>query len=85
MHGGFAEASVVMPRRSDYISVKTQYHGPHGSDRVTDMKHDIDQPIDILAIEREARRMRAEAFANAVRGLRARLFGRPATGAARTA
>lgn len=78
-----------MPRRSDYIGVKTDYHGPSGPDRVTDMKHDIDQPIDILAVEREARRLRAEAFAAAMRGLHARLFGRAATaqatGAARTA
>ena len=49
------------------------------------MKHDIDPPIDILAVEREARRLRAEAFATAVRALRTRLFGRAAPGAARTA
>jgi hypothetical protein len=49
------------------------------------MKHDIDKPIDLLAVEREARRLRAEAFSQAVRSLRARLFGRTVTGAARTA
>jgi hypothetical protein len=85
VHGGFAKVSVVMPRRGDYIRFNKDYHGPRRPNRVTDMKHDIDQPIDIIAVEREARRLRAEAFADAVRRLRARLFTRPATGAARTA
>ncbi|MGI1663221.1 RSP_7527 family protein [Palleronia sp. KMU-117] len=42
------------------------------------MKHQFDQPIDIHAIEREARRLRAEAFSQAMRGLRDRLLRRRA-------
>lgn len=53
------------------------------------MKQDITQPIDIFAIEREARRLRAVAIANAMRGLGDWLFRRNApaggTAAARTA
>jgi hypothetical protein len=46
--------------------------------RVTSMKHQFEQPIDIHAIEREARRLRAEAFSQAMRGLRDRLMRRRA-------
>jgi hypothetical protein len=46
--------------------------------RVTSMKHEFDQPIDLHAIEREARRLRAEAFSQALRGLRDRLLRRRA-------
>jgi hypothetical protein len=40
------------------------------------MKHDIHTPIDIVALEREARKLRAEMFAKALRDLGARLRGR---------
>lgn len=48
------------------------------------MKHDI-QTIDVIALEREARRLRAEAVAQALRGLVARLRGRAPNLASRTA
>lgn len=34
------------------------------------MKHDLTQPVDLLAVEREARRLRAEAFAQGLRNFR---------------
>lgn len=40
------------------------------------MQHDFERPIDLLAVEREARRLRAEAFAQAVRSLRDRFLRR---------
>jgi hypothetical protein len=49
------------------------------------MKHDIDSTIDLIAIEREARRLRAEAVAKALRSLGARLRRRAPKLAARTA
>jgi hypothetical protein len=40
------------------------------------MKHDTDTPIDVIALEREARRLRAEIVAKVLRDLGARLRGR---------
>jgi hypothetical protein len=53
------------------------------------MKHETHTHIDVIALEREARRLRAEAVAKAIRNLGARLRGRapalPAKTASRTA
>ena len=49
------------------------------------MQHDFDRPIDILAVEREARRLRAEAFAQAMSNLRDRFLRRERASDVRTA
>lgn len=49
------------------------------------MQHDFERPIDLLAIEREARRLRAEAFAQAMSNLRDRFLRSERPSTARTA
>ncbi len=49
------------------------------------MQHDIDRLVDLVAVEREARRLRAEAFSQAMRNLRDRLLRRETPKAAHPA
>jgi hypothetical protein len=49
------------------------------------MQNEFDRPIDLIAVEREARRLRAEAFSQAVRSLRDRLLRRESRAAAHAA
>jgi len=49
------------------------------------MQYDIDRLVDLVAVEREARRLRAEAFSQVVRNLRDRFLRREKRTTAQTA
>lgn len=71
LHGGITDLSLAMLQRGDYLSVVMKTRGTRAMFETKDTQPVI---VDVLQIEAEARRMRAEVFAAGVASLKAKII-----------